>query len=150
MKRVFALLAAIAMSLVIVPAASAEADPVADLTNIRTGRHATFDRVVLDLTGPQPGGTSSVVPEVISCGSGKPISVPGNEFAEVHLQPARGWNYTGPRNFATPGLANVRGVAISCDFEADLGVDVGYEKPGSQHSVFFLQNPLRLVIDVQH
>jgi hypothetical protein len=148
MKRLFVLLTAVLATLAIVPAASAE--PIADLTGIRTGRHATFDRVVLDLSGPQPGVQSFVTNEVTNCASGKPISLPGNEFLEVHAQPARAWNYAGPRSFPTPELANVRGIAISCDFEADLGVDIGYDKPGSAHTVSFLDNPLRLVIDIQN
>ncbi|GLZ31260.1 hypothetical protein Lesp02_34480 [Lentzea sp. NBRC 105346] len=154
MKRFFVLLLAAVAMFAVVPAANA--DSIAHLTNIRTGRNIGYDRVVLDLTGPQPGTSSFVTTEPANCASGKPISVSGNEFLEVHAQPAATYDdagnptYTGPRKFDTPGLTNVRGVAITCDFEADLGVVVGYERPGSAHSVFFLQNPLRLVIDIKN
>ena len=154
MKRFFVLLLAVGATFAIVPVANAES--IAHLTNIRTGRNIGYDRVVLDLTGPQPGQSSFVTTEPDYCASGKPASVPGTEFLEVHVQPAATYDdagnptYTGPRNFATPGLTNVRGVAITCDFEADLGVVVGYARPGSSHTVFFVQNPLRLVIDIKN
>ncbi|TWP44997.1 hypothetical protein FKR81_40255 [Lentzea tibetensis] len=149
MKRLFVLLTVVCATLAVVPAASA-AEPIADLTGIRTSRFATFDRVVLDLSGTKPNVDEFVTDEVTGCASGKPITVPGNQFLEVHAQPARGWNYSGSRKFSTPELANVRGIAISCDFEADLGIDIGYEKPGSAYTVSFIDDPMSVVIDIRH
>ena len=56
--------------------------------------------------------------------------------------------YTGPQNFAPPNLNNVRRVALTCDFEATLGIAVGYGNANSWHRVFTLTNPNRIVIDI--
>ena len=152
MKRLVVLLLAVAAIVWVVPAASATSTPT--LTNIRTGRNAGYDRVVLDLNGNRPEFFVNEVDQLTNCASGLPVSVPGNGFLEVRLQPAAAHDdagnptYTGPRNFPTPGLANVRGVALTCDFEANLTVGLGYANANSWHRVFLLDNPTRVVIDI--
>ncbi|GLZ31259.1 hypothetical protein Lesp02_34470 [Lentzea sp. NBRC 105346] len=152
MKRLAVLLLAIAAVFYIVPAASATSTPT--LTAIRTGRHTGFDRVVLDLNGNRPEFFVNEVDQLYDCGPGNPVSVPGNGFLEVRLAPAAAHDdagnptYTGPRNFPTPALANVRGVALTCDFEANLTVGLGYANANSWHRVFLLDNPTRVVIDI--
>lgn len=157
MKRVVVLLLAVVAVFSFIPASSgmaASATGTPTLTDIRTGRHATFDRVVLDLNGQRPEYFVNEVDQLVNCGSGQPVSVPGNGFLEVRLAPAAAHDefgnptYTGPRNFPTPGLANVRGVALTCDFEANLTVGVGYANANSWHRVFLLDNPTRVVIDI--
>ncbi|MEV6243663.1 hypothetical protein [Lentzea sp. NPDC051838] len=153
MKRFIAVLAAAVMAVTIVPSASAAGN--AQLTDIRTGQHPTFDRVVFDLTGDQPGASYSRITEPTNCGSGKPISAPGAEFVEVRLQPAAAHDdngnptYTGSRNFR-PNLVQVKSVVFTCDFEADLSVAIGVKDTGRRVDAFFLTGPLRYVVDIYH
>lgn len=140
-----------------IPAASAAqpAPSIPELTGIRVGRHADFDRVVLDLRGGRPEFFVHQVPQLIADPSGMPVSVPGNYFLEVRLSPAAAHDlngnstYTGSRNFPTPSLTNVRGVAITGDFEAQLTVGLGSTND-RWHRVSLLDAPTRVVIDIGH
>lgn len=125
------------------------------LTGVRTGRHAGFDRVVLDLNGHRPEFFIRSVDQLYQDGSGHPVSLPGAYFLEVRLAPAAAHDdngnltYTGPRQFETPALTNVRAFAITGDFEANLTVGLGMRRD-SWHRVFLLDSPTRVVIDVGH
>jgi hypothetical protein len=152
MKRIAAALLAAGVALSIVPAASAA--EYAQLTNVRTGQHATFDRVVFDLTGGQVQDSVQSISEPVSCGSGKPISAPGVEFLEVRLTPAaahdeNGSTYPGPRKL-TPGLPSVKSVVFTCDFEADLSIAIGVGKANPTYRAYYLTSPLRYVVDIDH
>ncbi|RDI28003.1 AMIN-like domain-containing (lipo)protein [Lentzea flaviverrucosa] len=154
-KRLVALLVAVLAVFTFVPVASAQSTPT--LSNIRTGQHVGFSRVVLDLSALPSEHRVSEVTSVAHCASGNPIAIaaPGvNEILSVTLIGAAAHDdngnltYTGSQNFATPGLSHVRGVALTCDFEATLGIAVGYSNHYSWHRVFTLTSPNRLVIDV--
>lgn len=152
-RRMAAALLAMLTVFAFVPMASAQSTPT--LSNIRTGQHPGFNRVVLDLSGLPTEHRVREVTAVANCGSGNPISMPGsNEILEVVLIGAAAHDdngnptYTGSRNFATPNLDNVRRVALTCDFEATLGVAVGYNNTNSWHRVFTLTSPNRVVIDI--
>ncbi|USX51566.1 hypothetical protein [Lentzea sp. HUAS12] len=154
-RRLVAVLVAALAVFTAVPMASAQS--TATLSDIRTGQHNGFSRVVLDLSGSPSEHRVSEVTSVAQCASGNPITVAGgqvNEILSVTLIGAAAHDengnltYTGARNFATPGLSHVRGVALTCDFEATLGIAVGYGNTSSWHRVFTLTSPSRLVIDV--
>ena len=152
-RRLAAVLLAVLAVFTFVPMASAQSVPT--LSNIRTGQHPDYDRVVLDMSGVTPDYRVRVSTSVVGCASGAPISMPGsNEILRVNVWGAAAHDdngnstYTGSRNFATPGLYNVRRIAFTCDFEADLGIAVGYANVGTWHRVFQLTNPSRLVIDI--
>ncbi|HEX7307248.1 AMIN-like domain-containing (lipo)protein [Lentzea sp.] len=154
-RRLAAVLVAVLAVLTVAPIASAQS--ASTLSDIRTGQHNGFSRVVLDLSGLPSEYRVSEVTGVSHCASGNPITVAGGGVQEILQVTVFGaaahddngnLTYPGSRNFATPGLSNVRGVALTCDFEATLGVAVGYADPSSWHRVFTLTNPNRLVIDV--
>lgn len=154
--RLVIICVAMLLTLAAAPAASAAtpAPPsMSWLTDVRTGRHATFDRAVLDLTGGRPEFFIRVVDQLISDGSGLPVDLTGTHFLEVRLAPAAAHDYdgrstyTGPWRFGTPDLTNVAGFAITGDFEGNLTVGLGAHHE-SWHRVFLLQAPTRLVIDV--
>lgn len=152
-RRLAAVLVAVLTVFTFMPMASAQSVPT--LSNIRTGQHPGFDRVVLDMSGPTPDVRMREVTGVANCGSGFPVAMPGSaEILQVTLIGAAAHDdagnptYTGPQNFATPGLANVKRVALTCDFEATLGIAVGYANTSSWHRVFTLTSPNRLVIDI--
>jgi hypothetical protein len=147
MKRIAAGLIALGMALSIVPAASAAA--YAQLTDVRTGHYAKFDRVVFDLTGGKVQDSVSSISEPVNCGSGKPIRAEGVEFLEVRLQPADGHSYTGSRNFST-GLGTAQSVAFTCDFEADLSIAIGVNHRNPTYRSYYLTDPLRYVVDINH
>lgn len=146
MKRIAAaVLVAAGMAASVVPAAvAAEGN---ELTAIRTGQHATFDRVVFEFNGPRPSVTQGRTSQLVHCASGKDIEASGDEFLEVTMQPANAHNYAGPRRFDTPGLKKVRSVSNTCDFEAHLSFGIGYVGTNRAYTVSFLDNPSRVVID---
>ncbi len=154
-KRLAAVLVAVLSVFTFVPMASAQSTPT--LSDIRTGQHAGFSRIVLDMSALPTEHRASEVTSVSHCASGDPITVAGGdvqEILQVTLISAAAHDdngnvtYSGSRNFATPGLTHVRGVALTCDFEATLGIAVGYSNTYSWHRVFTLTNPSRVVIDI--
>jgi hypothetical protein len=151
-KRLGAVLLAVAAVFTNVSVASAQGH--AELTNIRTGKHDGFERVVLDLNGLPGNSMSREVNEVSNCASGNPVPMAGNEVLETMFFGAASYDenfdptYTGPRNFVPQGLTNVKGIAFTCDFEATMGIAVSYDNPNSWHEVFTLTNPDRVVIDI--
>lgn len=136
----------------VVPAQSAVPDiPV--LTGIRTGAHPTFDRIVLDLSGPLPQVSSRLVEELIQDGSGNIEWLTGAAFAEVHATPAQAHDeagqpsFAGPRKLRTGNLANVMAVSITGDFEGVVSLGIGMRKQ-TWVRAFTLTAPSRVVIDV--
>lgn len=132
----------------------AEPGPSALLTVISTGRHETFDRVVLRFDGPVPDCKASFVDQITADGSGDPIPLDGNAFLSVTNMGATSWDgtqrtYTGEKSFQTPELDNVEAVVISGDFEAYLTIGIGMRER-THYEVFALTDPTRVVIDVAH
>jgi len=139
-----------------VPAQSAtQPAPVTPvLTNIRTGVHPSFDRIVLDFSGPRPQVYSSrFVDELVRDGSGDVEWLTGAAFVEVVLTPAQAHDdagqltYPQPWKFRTRNLSNAMAVAITGDFEATLTIGVGMRKQ-TWVKAFTLTGPTRVVIDV--
>jgi hypothetical protein len=137
-------------------AAAAPAPTVPVLTNIRTGLHPGFDRIVLDMTGPAPSvNTNKWVDELTADGSGEIVWLTGEYFAALSFTPAAAHNqsgnptYTGPQKFRTRNLRNVMAVAVTGDFEGYLSIGLGTRTRTSTH-VFTLTAPTRVVIDVAH
>jgi hypothetical protein len=138
------------------PAASAAAPSVApptvpSLTNIRIGRHLTYDRVVLDFTSPARDFQYSWVNKLYADPSGKPVTLRGNKFLQVVVHGAATYDvnsqqtYFGPKSFRAWSTRNVAAVAITGDFERTLTVGIG-ARHQSWVRVFPLGN--RLVIDI--
>ncbi|KUM36891.1 AMIN-like domain-containing (lipo)protein [Arthrobacter sp. EPSL27] len=140
-----------------------KADPAmsqAQVTNVRTGQHYCFDRLVLDLNGPAAGYTVRYVPQVVQDGSGLPIALRGQAFLQVTANaPAYDENGNATYNPANPdeltdvtGYQTFRQVAWAGSFEgySSLGLGVRARLP---FRVFTLEGPgagSRLVIDVAH
>ncbi|MGH3982112.1 MAG: AMIN-like domain-containing (lipo)protein [Pseudonocardiaceae bacterium] len=138
-----------------IPAQSAQppAPEIPVLTGIRTATHPTFDRIVLDFSGPRPQVSFRFVDELVRDGSGETEELPGAAFAEVRMTPAQAHDdagnssYPGPRKFRTANLNNVTAIAITGDYEAYLSVGVGMRKQ-TWVKAFTLDAPTRVVIDV--
>jgi hypothetical protein len=141
---------------VFVPVVNAAGAPAAGQgpTNIRVGRHATYDRIVLDFQGPVPRSFHTAwVPALHADPSGKRITLPGSTFVDVTVQGTSEFDvhghrlYRGSTNFRTPALRNVRAVAIIGDFERVLNVGIGARHRTWVH-VFTLTGPSRVVVDI--
>lgn len=141
----------------------AKADPAmsqARVTNVRTGQHYCFDRLVIDLDGPAAGYTVRYVPQVVQDGSGLPVTLRGQAFLQITANaPAYDDNGNAtysPANQAelsdVSGYQTFRQVAWAGSFEgySSLGLGVRARLP---FRVFTLAGPdagSRLVIDVAH
>lgn len=147
--------AAVVSAAVIVPTADAQATGAGQgLTDIRVGRHATYDRIVLDFRGPLPSAwRAGWVAALFADPSGRRVTLPGKAFVGVVARPASAVDVTGRRTYAgpatirTPQLNNVRAVAITGDFERVLSIGVGTAHRTWVH-VSRLTAPNRLVIDI--
>jgi hypothetical protein len=141
----------------------AKAEPAmstASVTNVRTGQHYCFDRMVVDLNGPVAGYTVRYVPAVVQDGSGAEIPLRGSAFLQVTVNaPSYDSNGNATYSPVTPaelsdvsGYQTFRQVASAGSFEGytSLGLGVRARLP---FQVFTLDGPgsgSRLVVDVAH
>ena len=131
----------------------------AKVTNVRTGQHYCFDRLVIDLNGPVAGYTVRYVPQVTQDGSGFPVPLRGQAFLQITVNAPAYDDGDATYEPADPNeLTNVSGyqtfrqVAWAGSFEgySSLGLGVRARLP---FRVFTLEGPdagSRLVIDVAH
>ncbi|MET3774324.1 hypothetical protein ACJJV6_11895 [Arthrobacter nitrophenolicus] len=133
----------------------------ASVTNVRTGQHYCFDRLVVDLNGPETGYNVRYVANVVQDGSGFTVPVRGGARLQVTVNapaydPETGQPTYNPANQAE--LTNVanyqtfRQVAWAGSYEGytNLGLGVRARLP---FRVFTLDGPgsgSRLVVDVAH
>lgn len=141
----------------------AESNPAmstASVTNVRTGQHYCFDRMVIDLNGPVAGYTAQYVPVVVQDGSGFSIPLQGNAFLQVTVNaPSYDSNYNVTYSPAAKAeLSNVAGyqtfrqVAYAGSFEGYTSIGLGV-RARLPFRVFTLDGPgsgSRLVVDVAH
>ncbi|MET3934813.1 hypothetical protein [Arthrobacter sp. OAP107] len=64
-------------------AKSNQAMSAASVTNIRSGQHTCFDRLVIDIKGKAAGYNVRYVSRVVQDGSGLPIKLRGGAFLQV-------------------------------------------------------------------
>jgi hypothetical protein len=133
----------------------------ASVTNVRTGQHYCFDRIVVDLNGPVSGYNVRYVPRVVQDGSGFTVPVRGGARLQVTLNaPAYDSNtgrptYTPANQAELSNVANYqtfRQVAWAGSFEGYTNIGVGV-RARLPFRVFTLDGPgsgSRLVLDVAH
>lgn len=138
-------------------AASTVTSEVTVLTTFRTGRHAEFERVVLEL-GDRGGGFPGYNVEYVDrplhdCGSGEETFPVGDAWLEIRLYPIDAHTQEGqptvdhkPRDL--PGLENIMRVYTTCDFEAVVTLVLAVRSP-EEFRVFTLDAPRRIVVDVR-
>ncbi|MFI7483535.1 hypothetical protein ACH9EU_14105 [Kocuria sp. M1R5S2] len=130
------------------------------VTNVRSGRHECFDRLVVDLDGDVAGYSVRYVPSVHQDGSGNLVPLRGGAFLSVVVN-APSYDEDGNATY-TPadqeelvyvtGYDTFRQVAWAGSFEGrtTLGLGVRARLP---FRVFVLEGPCdgsRVVIDVAH
>ncbi|MFC3298670.1 hypothetical protein PTW37_05085 [Arthrobacter agilis] len=141
-------------------AKTAPAYSSAPITDVRSGRHTCFDRLVIDTRGPVSGYRVAYVNQVARPGSGAPVPLRGGARISVTvlapIYDTAGRATYSPTNRAE--LANVAGystfrqVALAGSFEGQttLGLGVRARLPVR---VFVLPGPgvgSRVVVDVAH
>jgi hypothetical protein len=130
------------------------------LTNVRAGRHACFDRLVIDIRDRGTSYRIRYVPAVTQDASGKPVPLRGGAKLQIIVSPPdvdlAGHQTYFPANrrelVNTTGYRTLRQVAWAGTFEGQttLGVGVRARLP---FRVFTLAGPgtnTRLVVDVAH
>jgi hypothetical protein len=123
------------------------------LTGLRAGRHAGFDRVVFQLNGPIPSYYSvRYVPVVRLDGSGAPLRLRGSAFLEVVVRaPTHDQDYRpvlSPTRLR-PDFPALREVNAPGSFEGQTTAGIGVtQRVGFR--VLELTNPTRIVIDLAH
>ncbi|GAB2646926.1 AMIN-like domain-containing (lipo)protein [Nocardia goodfellowii] len=132
----------------------------APLTNIRSGRHQCFDRLVVDLSGPASGYHVGYVDRVTMDGSGAPVPLRGGAFLRVGVYApaydAAGNSTYHPANRSeltdVTGYSTFRQVAWAGSFEGQTTVGLGV-RARLPFRVFTLDGPgdgSRVVLDVAH
>jgi len=124
------------------------------VTDVRTGRHDGFDRVVYELTDGQgtPGYRVGYVDEAVEDPSGEVREVHGDAILEVWLvgttYPVEG----GPQEFPEdlhPDDGDVQHVVRPLTFEGMTQSFVGVDDGPRAFRVIVLSDPARVVVDVR-
>ena len=121
------------------------------VTGVRAGRHACYDRLVIDHKGPASGFHVRYVPQITQDGSGFPVPVAGGAKLQVITH---GTRYTTPPAMPNvTGFTTFRGVVWAGFFEGQSTVGLGV-RARLPFRVFTLNDTAtgtsRLVIDVAH
>jgi hypothetical protein len=139
--------------------AAATAGDTALLERVALGRHEGFDRVVFQFRGDGLPGyrVEYATPPFAEDGSGNPVSVDGNAFVVVRMQPASGFDvgtgegvivYKGPKRLqgSAAGTSNVKELVRTGDFEAVLAWTIGLDAK-VPFLVTTASSPSRLIVD---
>lgn len=127
-----------------------------ELYDVRAGRHACFDRLVLDISEPLTGWSVRYVDRVVQDGSGYTVPMAGGARLQVvaRVDVVRGDSFFfGPRNLVdVRGYRTFRQVAWVGSFEGVSSVGLGV-RARLPFRAFVLPGPgsgSRLVVDVGH
>jgi len=122
----------------------------AAITGLRVGRHACFDRIVVDIGGTATGYTASYVDTVTADGSGAPVTVPGGARIQLVIRhPAATSAAVGADVANVAGFTTLRSVRAAGSFEGITTFGVG-TRGRLPFRIFVLQNPGRIILDVSH
>lgn len=124
---------------------------------VRAGLNDGYDRVVVDLTGTGTPSWYGSYPEVaLRDGSGAPVQIAGDSVLELVIggaaypEPGDPVYDDGDFGLDTHRLDGVEEVIRTTPWEGQLQLFVGVRGEPRPYRVFLLQDPMRLVVDVQH
>jgi hypothetical protein len=126
------------------------------VVGVRAGRHACFDRLVVDVAGDLDGYSVRYVPQVVRDGSGQPVPLRGGAklqvIATAPAVPTDAWFLPNGELLDPRGYRTFRHLAWAGSFEGQstFGLGVRARLP---FRVFILDGPgdrSRLVVDVAH
>lgn len=125
-------------------------------TNMRFGVHDGYDRLVIDLVGTgAPGWRAEYVAVPMGQASGLEVDIYGSAFIVITVQgmmyPGEDGapDYEGPATIVPAPGGAIQEVKFGTVFEGTLDVFVGVATK-EPFRVFLLENPTRIVLDVQH
>ena len=124
----------------------------AELFDIATGCHTTYDRFVIDARSATPGYDVRYVDQVFADPSGQPVSLLGRKRIRVVIRPARGVMdvTTDPlSSVILPACPNLRHVRTVGNFEGTVSFGLGLRRM-TGFRVFRLTHPARVVVDIAH
>ncbi|HSP59489.1 MAG TPA: hypothetical protein VLO09_00365, partial [Ornithinimicrobium sp.] len=126
-----------------------------EITDVRTGLHEDFDRVVLDLTGDVPvlGWFVGPVDEAVDDPSGLPLDVEGEDFLQLSVR-GIDWTSDSPDRYggapvAGQGTLVLTEVVFGGLFEGQQQVVLGL-RDETDYRIFTLSDPARIVVDLRH
>ncbi|MDQ0618284.1 AMIN-like domain-containing (lipo)protein [Arthrobacter globiformis] len=133
----------------------------ASVTNVRSGQHSCFDRLVIDIKGKAAGYNVRYVSKVVQDGSGLPIKLRGGAFLQVTAHSPSYDSATGKATFVPANRSEVtnvskcktfRQVAWAGSFEGytTLGLGVRARLPFKVYTLAGPGSGSKLVIDVAH
>jgi hypothetical protein len=133
---------------------------MAQLTGIRAGRHACFDRLVVDLAGRPAGYDVRYVRAVFTEGAGDLVPLRGGAKLQIIVRaPAYGRDYEPTYDPANPrevvkvtGYPTFRQVAFAGSFEGQttIGLGVRARLPFRVQTLTGPGSSSRIVVDVAH
>lgn len=124
------------------------------IQDVRVGSHDGYDRVVFEYAGTGlPGFRTQYTDGVYQQGSGFPLEIAGNAYLQVviygtpmGLMPANEELLNaGPMPLAA---GNIKGITHGGVFEGDTQYAIGLDKQRA-YTIYTLENPTRLVVDIQ-
>jgi hypothetical protein len=123
-------------------------------TDIRTGGHECFERVVLELggSGELPGFQVQYEPDpILDSPSGEPVEVAGDATlvlsVGVWMPDIEGNGYQGPREFVPTNVVNILELQQIENFEGQNAWAIGLDQQ-RDFAVSTLSDPFRIVIDI--
>ena len=139
------------------PVVEAATVALANITDVRVGTHASYDRVVFEFADGLPELTlDRATPPFTHDASGMPVEVTGDSFLRLTMrgvtkQTAEGTSsYDGPTDF-DPAFPSLVDLVEGGDFEAQSTWYLGLAgEPCPRVMLLSDDGPPRLVIDVEH
>lgn len=128
------------------------------VVDVRTGRHEGYDRVVFELDGTgemTPGWAVLYVDQANDEGSGNPVEVDGDAILSVLIHGTAYPEDSGVEEFAGERVQPedteaVKEVVYRYMFEGDTNAFIGVDGERKPFRAFLVEDPLRVVVDVQH
>lgn len=135
-----------------------EGETFLTVTDIRVAEHDRYDRVVFDLDGTgsgRPGWRVEYVDQATDDGSGHAVEVDGDAILRVSLSGTATPTDSGVEEF--PGdriepddTESVNEIVYRYWFEGYTTAFLGIDEGKRPFRVFLLEDPTRVVVDVQH
>lgn len=131
-------------------------DVALTLTDVTTGEHEGYDRVVFRFDGTGTPGWMVRYTDVATDDPADTIlDIAGDGTLQVvllgvQMPGAEGLAWTGTNPILTPTYATLREVNVRGQFEGQELAFLGVDTPDHPFRVFALTDPIRVVVDVRH
>lgn len=138
--------------------ATGEGETFLSVTDVRAARHDGYDRVVFDLDGKgsgKPGWRVEYVDKATDDGSGHAVEVDGDAILRVSLSGTAAPTDSGVEEFAGDRIEpadteTIDEIVYRYWFEGYTTAFIGVDETEHPFRVFLLENPTRVVVDIQH